>query len=62
MVLEKVPLSETGESFEKAFEQCFALYYNFDLMYPKAVSTSLEFLQRYLYKIHPDSGTKSKKK
>lgn len=52
---------ENGENFTEALKMCFAMYFNFDLMYPKDVSTTLEFIQRYFYKIHPDSGTKSKK-
>lgn len=49
-------------SLMTAFEVMFSLYYNFNIAYPKENSLTLEFIQRYIMKIHPDQGTKSKKK
>ncbi|KAK4885821.1 hypothetical protein RN001_002092 [Aquatica leii] len=47
--------------FTEALQVAFALYFNMNLEYPKAISTTLEMIQRYFLKIHPDSGTKSQK-
>ena len=47
--------------FKDALLQLFAIYYNFNLEYPKQTSNTLEFIQRYMMKIHPDVGTKNKK-
>lgn len=60
--MEKMVLSCSAYfTFIKAFKVCFALYFNFNIMYPKGICTTLEMIQRYHLKIHPDSGTKSKK-
>lgn len=48
-----------SHSFEEALKLLFAVYFNFNLMYPKKVSVTLEMIQRYFFKVHPDSGTKS---
>lgn len=48
-------------SFVEAFKIFFALFYIMNLEYPKKLSTTLEMIQRYIFKIHPDSGTKSKR-
>ncbi|XP_063903736.1 uncharacterized protein LOC135123169 isoform X3 [Zophobas morio] len=49
------------KSFFQALECCFSLYFIFNLHYPKETSTFLEMIQRYFLKIHPDSGSKSRK-
>ena len=38
-----------------------ALYFILNVKYPEAVSLSLESIQRYILKIHPEMGTKSTK-
>lgn len=45
--------------FEIVFLLAFALYFNFGLCYPKECSCTFEFIQRYVFKIHQESGTKS---
>lgn len=49
------------ETFSQAFRVCFFLYFIFNTQYGKEVSTTMEMVQRYMFKLHPDSGTKSKK-
>lgn len=44
-----------------AFKFMFAAYYIFNLCYPKQLSHTLEFVQRYFLKLNPEQGTKSKK-
>ncbi|CAH0558576.1 unnamed protein product [Brassicogethes aeneus] len=39
----------------------FGLYFIFNLQYPHETSLTLEFIQRFFMKIHPDAGTGSKK-
>lgn len=48
-------------NFMEAFQMCFGLCFLFNLEYPREASCSLEFVQRYYMKIHPDAGSKSKK-
>lgn len=48
--------------FRIAVAKMFALFYVFNLSYPKGSSLCLEFLQRYLFKIHPYDGTRSTKR
>ncbi|CAH0564387.1 unnamed protein product [Brassicogethes aeneus] len=58
--MEKQQILEVSSSLE-GIKLAFGLYYVFNLEYPKETSTLLEFIQRYFLKIHPDSGTRSKK-
>ncbi|KAK4886629.1 hypothetical protein RN001_002900 [Aquatica leii] len=58
--LEKVKVTDCIH-FTEALQVAFAIYFNMNLKYPKAISTTLEMIQRYFLKIHPDSGTKSQK-
>ncbi|KAK4882214.1 hypothetical protein RN001_005533 [Aquatica leii] len=58
--LEKVKVTDCIH-FTEALQIAFALYFNMNLEYPKAISTTLEMIQRYFLKIHQDSGTKSQK-
>lgn len=37
----------------------FALYYNLNLEYPKQSSCTMEMVQQYFLKIHPNRGSKS---
>lgn len=55
-------LEEEDISFREAFVTVFSLYFIFNLQYPPQISLTLEFIQRYLFGIHPESGTRSKKK
>lgn len=61
IVIEKQTIAEFM-NFMEAFECLFAVYYNFNMAYPKQTACILEFIQRYILKIHPDQGTKNKKK
>lgn len=47
------------ESLEEALKFCLALYFILNVQYPKQISCTLEMLQRYHLKIHPDTGSKS---
>lgn len=49
------------DSFLESFMICFGMYFVMNLEYPKEISLFLEFIQRYYMKIHPDTGSKSKK-
>lgn len=62
VVLEKSIIDNDGYSeFVDAMKAAFGLYYTLNLSYPPKFSKVLEFIQRFFLKIHPDSGTKSKK-
>ncbi|XP_063924385.1 uncharacterized protein LOC135138353 isoform X2 [Zophobas morio] len=61
VVMENEVLNGGSCYFKDALLQLFAIYYNFNLEYPKQTSNTLEFIQRYMMKIHPDVGTKNKK-
>lgn len=52
---------EGYNTFTEAFKVTFAFFFNFNLEYPRHCSTTLEFIQRYVLKIHPDVGSKTKK-
>lgn len=49
------------QQFLEGLSAAFGLHFILNLEYPKGVSTILEMVQRYFLKIHPDSGSKSKK-
>ncbi|CAH0554613.1 unnamed protein product [Brassicogethes aeneus] len=51
--------SNPVNDFESAFLMTFALYFIFGLEYPKKNACTFEFIQRYFFKIHQESGTKS---
>lgn len=51
----------TYQNDMEAVQGSFGLYFILNLEYPKTVSHTLEFIQRYFLKIHPDQGTKSRK-
>ncbi|XP_074040911.1 uncharacterized protein [Leptinotarsa decemlineata] len=58
---EKGAINQKGFStFNEAFQIAFSLYFNLNLKYPSNISLTMEFVQRYFLKIHPDSGTKSR--
>lgn len=59
----KILLNNTScHDFMEALRIVFCLYFIFNLMYPKDLSLTLEMIQRYYVKHHPDYGTKSSKK
>lgn len=60
MVIEKNVFSSV-ETFDAALEMAFGAFYIFNLEYPKNICTTLEMIQRYFLKIHPDQGSRSKK-
>lgn len=47
--------------FLMGLKVAFSLYFLLNLVYPKKFETTLEFIQRYFLKIHPDQGNKTKK-
>lgn len=49
------------DNFDTAIEMAFGAFYIFNLEYPKNFSATLEMIQRYFLKIHPDQGSRSKK-
>lgn len=48
-------------TFVEAFKIFFSFFFIMNMEYPKKIATTLEMIQRYIFKIHPDSGTKSKR-
>lgn len=48
-------------TLKSAVQQCFALYYNFNLEYPKKASNTFELIQRYFFKLFPEQGNKNTK-
>ncbi|KAG5878845.1 hypothetical protein JTB14_018984 [Gonioctena quinquepunctata] len=48
-------------TFLDALRVAYALYFILKIKYPKNLSTTMAFLQRMFLKIHPDSGSESKK-
>lgn len=49
-------------SFNKAFQMMFCSYYLHNIDYPVEIAATLEFLQRCIFKINPDQGTKVTRK
>ncbi|KAM7286027.1 uncharacterized protein ISCGN_032912, partial [Ixodes scapularis] len=52
----------TAPEFEVAFCMLFASYFSFHTCYAQQVSSTLEFIQRALFGINPDRGSKAKKR
>lgn len=52
----------TFNDFMDAFKLTFCFYFNFNMNYQKTMQTSLETIQRYSLKIHPDPGSSKAKK
>lgn len=50
-----------GTSFVDAFQLAFGLYFILNMKYPQKCSATLEMVQRYFLKIHPDSGSRCHK-
>lgn len=42
-------------SFIEAFKVMFALFMIFNIKFPKTICLTLEMIQRYFFKIHPNS-------
>ncbi|KTF92733.1 hypothetical protein cypCar_00014634 [Cyprinus carpio] len=49
-------------SFNKALQMMFCSYYLHNIDYPVEIAATLEFLQRCIFKINPDQGTKVTRK
>lgn len=60
MVIEKDVFSSV-DTFDAALEMAFGAFFIFNLEYPKNYCATLEMIQRYFLKIHPDQGSRSKK-
>ncbi|XP_018564290.1 uncharacterized protein LOC108905764 [Anoplophora glabripennis] len=60
VAIEKELINNGTTDFVSAFQQCYAMYYICNMQYPKSLSCTFEFVQRYYMKTHPDQGTKSK--
>ncbi|XP_050312063.1 uncharacterized protein LOC126747450 [Anthonomus grandis grandis] len=59
--LEKQQICSEGyETLEEAFKVLFAIFFNLNIKYPPKTYVTLELIQRYIFKIHPDTGSKSK--
>ncbi|XP_031329792.1 uncharacterized protein LOC116167002 [Photinus pyralis] len=59
VVIEKIPINEGSGSFIGALKEFYACFFVFNMKYPSKANSTLEVLQRYFMKTHPDSGTKS---
>ncbi|GJQ79913.1 hypothetical protein Trydic_g18357 [Trypoxylus dichotomus] len=61
--LEQTPINDNVyPTFLEAFVISFALYFITNLQYAKEICYTMEMVQRYYCKIHPDVGSKSGKK
>lgn len=60
--MEKQIINKGTGTLAQALQQILSLYYNFNLVYPKEMSTTLEFLQSHFLKNRPQEGTKDTKK
>ncbi|VEN62885.1 unnamed protein product [Callosobruchus maculatus] len=49
------------ETFIEAFKIAMAIFFILNLRYVRTLETTLELVQRYFLKIHPDAGSKTKK-
>lgn len=49
------------DSLLKSFKLVFCIFFSFNMEYPRKLQAeaTLETIQRYFLKIHPDAGTKS---
>lgn len=59
--MENQKINNGTPTMREALEQMVALYFIFNLEYPATASYTMEVLQRYFLKIHPDQGSRSKK-
>ncbi|XP_042144193.1 uncharacterized protein LOC121048194 [Ixodes scapularis] len=50
----------TAPEFDVALRMLFASYFSFHICYAQEVSSTLEFIQRALFGINPDRGSKGK--
>lgn len=55
-------VNEQLPSFNKALQMMFCSYYLHNIDYPVEIAATLEFLQRCIFKINPDQGTKVTRK
>ncbi|KAI4470365.1 hypothetical protein MML48_1g11341 [Holotrichia oblita] len=49
----------SGHDCAETVSGCFALYFIFNIQYPKEIALTLEFIQTYFMKIYPSVGKKS---
>ncbi|XP_066589602.1 uncharacterized protein [Prorops nasuta] len=61
LYIEQVLFMRTESCFYEVLQLLMAAYFVFNLEYPAGASCTFEFIQKYLLKIHPDSGSKSRK-
>lgn len=57
--IEKKIISTGFSNINDAFEMWFSTYFIFNLKYPRNFSLCLEFIQRHLFKINQEVGSKS---
>ncbi|KAK0134928.1 Protein ALP1-like [Merluccius polli] len=62
VAVDQVIVNEHFTSFSKAFQLMFCSYYVHNIDYPVEMRATLEFLQRCIFKINPDKGTKVARK
>ncbi|KAK1168812.1 hypothetical protein AOXY_G9688 [Acipenser oxyrinchus oxyrinchus] len=60
--IDKVVVTEQLTNFVEALLMMFASYYCLNIHYPSELGATLEFLQRCIFKINPDKGTKVEQK
>ncbi|XP_076829787.1 uncharacterized protein LOC143475749 isoform X2 [Brachyhypopomus gauderio] len=58
VAVDQVVVMERISTFTSAMVSMFMMYYIMNIDYPAEVCTTLEFLQRCIFKINPDSGSK----
>ncbi|XP_033940126.2 uncharacterized protein [Pseudochaenichthys georgianus] len=62
VAVDQVIVNEQLPIFTKALQFMFCSYYVQNIDYPVEIAATLEFLQRCIFKINPDKGTKVKRK
>lgn len=58
---DNMEINSSSNCLFEAIQQLFALYFVFNITYPKTGSLSLEFMQRYFFDLHP-TATRGQKK
>ncbi|KAJ8356878.1 hypothetical protein SKAU_G00196720 [Synaphobranchus kaupii] len=56
--IDKVIVNDHIPTFAKAFTMMFGTYYCFNIQYPQELGSTLEFMQRCIFRINPEKGTK----
>ncbi|XP_057211347.1 uncharacterized protein LOC130567342 [Triplophysa rosa] len=62
IAVDQVIIHDQLPIFKNAFQMMFCSYYLHNIDYPVEIGATLEFLQRCMFKINPDQGTKVSRK